>query len=115
MIGSKAKETAFVDQGFTSLLGDPLLKRHQLKDRMRLSLICQNFLVLTKLAENDNARATFDAVWNMFADKAGIEARSTASILEELRQHIIVYKSKLSMWSRLWATFEKLRFKEWKY
>jgi len=46
----------------------------------------------------------------MFADKAGIEARSTASILEELRQHIIVYKSNLSMWSHLWSYFSEALF-----
>jgi len=110
MIGSKAKETAFVDLGFTTLLGDTRLKRHQLHDRARLSLICQKFLELTESDGDDNARATYGAVWYMFADKAGIEARSTASILEELRQHIIVYKSKLSMWSHLWSYFSEALF-----
>jgi len=102
MIESKAKETAFVDLGVASLVGHLSLEVSQ-SDRGNLSQICKDFLVLTESDGDDNAKATYAAVWKMFADKAASEARSADLTLEELLQHISVYKSKLSMWSRLWS------------
>jgi len=101
MIESKAEETAFVDLGAAWLAGHLILEESQV-DRVKLSRTCQNLLVLTETDGDDNAKATYVAVWKMFADEAAIKKRCTAEILEELLQHISVYKSKLSMWSRLW-------------
>jgi len=103
IIALKAKETALVDLGLTTLPGHPFRPEYQLDDRLKLSRTCQTFLEFIDTYGDDHAKVTYTAVSKMFADKAAIQARSTASILRELRYHIAVYEGKLSIWTQLWS------------